>query len=150
LIEGGYHVGGDVDASGDGDVGPEDLGRYSISIDSQDYRNIRTNSSHQSGSAGVVEESDFFGVIAFGVGKGNADPVEARAQGFGDLGVNFGEPGFAVVGVGYGTFEVISIGKEALRKVEKTYSKYLRLAAALVDMMVVGSGVDEKFSEQVI
>jgi hypothetical protein len=150
FIEGGYHVGGDVDATGDGDVWAEDLGRYSISISSQDYRTIRTDSSHQSGSAGVIEEFDFFGIIAFDVGKGNADPVEARAQGFGDLGVYFGEPGFAVVGVGYGTFEIISTGKEASRKVEKTYSKYLRLAAALVDMMVVGSGAIEKFFEKVV
>jgi hypothetical protein len=66
------------------------------------------------------------------------------------LSVHFGEPGFAVVGVGYGTFGVISNGREVSIMAAKTYSKYLRFAAALVDMMVAGGGAVEKFSGLVV
>jgi hypothetical protein len=85
--------------------------------------------------------------MAFGVGEGNADPVEARAQGFGDLGVYFGEPGLGVVRVGYGTWELVSRVSKPWRKAGKTYSKYLRFAAALVDMMVVEAGYCGRFDE---
>jgi hypothetical protein len=63
------------------------------------------------------------------------------------LGVYFGEPGLGVVRVGYGALEWVSRVLKSWRKAEKTYSKYLRFAAALVDMMVVEAGYCGRFDE---
>jgi hypothetical protein len=137
-VEGGDHVGGYVDASSYGDVGAEYLFDFSSIWGSWFWRRGTLYSSHESGSACIIEELDFFGVgTGFGVGEGNANPIQARAQGVGYLVVHFCEPWLAVVGAGYRTLRLFSMSLDGFIKVESTYSKYLRFAAARVDMLGV-------------